>query len=146
MENQTLCESSDSGAGQGTVDRKGKQTHTWNPDESQQGQTTALSRGEMVWCNLLATSGLVGFFRGWHHTQDSVSMNDADRLSVQQQQWLGQPWWDLLSLQICQVVIAFKGSQPWHSYSWLKRLASLHWTSHPACSAFSCSLLPSNGY
>ena len=28
MENQTLCESSGSGAGQGTVDRKGKQTHT----------------------------------------------------------------------------------------------------------------------
>ena len=51
-------------------------------------------------------------------------MNDADRLSVQQQQWLGKPCWEgvhivgsLLSLQLCQVVIAFKGSQPWHSYS-----------------------------
>lgn len=80
-------------------------------------------------------------------------MDDADRLSVQQQQRLDQPWWEgvhiagsLLSLQLCQVVIPFKGSQLWHGYSGLKRLAILHWTSHPLHSAFSCSLLPSNGY
>lgn len=76
-------------------------------------------------------------------------MDDADSLSVQQQQWLDQPWWEgvhiagsLLSLQLCQVVIP----QLWHGYSGLKRLAILHWTSHPLHSAFSCSLLPSNGY